>query len=276
MDKQRIIDYVMQSPQNSNPAVLGSLLDQYSGGSAPTEKVVIAEEQTVTVTGSDNFTPVVLESIASEVPVQYWTVVVDGHECICSVKNIDLGDGMAAFTFEGVTLAGVLGAGGQSPTLAVVNSIGVGDHIVSAYAEPSFSSGSYTIDRNSNNQYDVSTTKLVSLTGTIPSLNFRDITLNFPVPDGVTPYIVIINGVYDHSGSPIQETLSCNNPNSSITVKIPSPGTQGSSIIEIVTDYNTLSCTNNNAYFVTDKNSQLHIFLSVATSSDSVYTIYIT
>lgn len=276
MDKQRIIDYVMQSPQNSNPAVLGSLLDQYSGGSAPTERVVIAEEQTVTVTGDDNFTQVVLESIASEVPVQYWTVIVDGHECICSVKEIDLGDGVAAFTYEGVTLAGVLSAGSQSPTLVVVNSIGVGDHIVSAYAEPKFSSGDFAITSNNVRGFDVSTTQHVTVNVPIPSLNLRDITLNFPVPDGVTPYVVIINGIYDHSGSPIQETLSCNDPNSSITVKIPSPGAQGSSIIEIVTGYNTLSCINNNAYFVTDKSSNLHIFLSVAQNSDNTYTFYVT
>ena len=275
MNKQKIIDYVMQSPQNSNPAVLGSLLDQYAG-SVPTEEVVIAEEQTVTVTGNDDFTQVVLESIASEVPVQYWTVVVDGHECICSIKNIDLGDGLSTFTFEGVTLAGVMGAGSQSPTLAVVNSIGVGDHIVSAYAVPKFSSGDFEITDNNVQGFDVSTTQHVTVNVPIPQLSFRSITLNFPVPDGITPYIVTINGVYDNNGNPMQPSLSCNDPNSSITVKIPSPGTQGASIIEIVTDYNTLSCINNNAYFVTDKSSNLHIFLSVAQNSDNTYTIYVT
>ena len=32
MDKQGVIDYVMKSPQNTNPAVLSSILDDISGG----------------------------------------------------------------------------------------------------------------------------------------------------------------------------------------------------------------------------------------------------
>lgn len=48
MDKQRIIDYVMQSPQNSNPAVLGSLLDQY-GSEEPTGTLDITENGTYDV-----------------------------------------------------------------------------------------------------------------------------------------------------------------------------------------------------------------------------------
>lgn len=275
MDKQTIIDYVMQSPQNSNPAVLGSLLDQLVEGIPQKERVIIAQEQTVTVEDGDPYTVVVTEDAASTIPVQNWVVVVNGMEATCVTKNIETMDGIATFEYDGWAIAGTIGAGGSSPTLAITN-VEAGDYIVSAYAEPSFSSGSFTIDRNSTTPYDVSTTKIVSLTGTAPSLNFKDITLNFPVPDGITPYIVTINGIYNNSGSPIQETLSCNDPNSSITVKIPSPGVQGASIIEIVTDYNTLSCINNNAYFVTDKSSNLHIFLSVTASSENTYTIYVT
>lgn len=35
MDKNDIINYVMETPGNSNPAVLGSMLDSYSGSSSP-------------------------------------------------------------------------------------------------------------------------------------------------------------------------------------------------------------------------------------------------
>lgn len=33
MDKEEIINYVMETPGNSNPAVLGSMLEQYNSGS---------------------------------------------------------------------------------------------------------------------------------------------------------------------------------------------------------------------------------------------------
>ena len=33
MDKQQIIDYIMHTPSNTNPAILGQFLDEYSGGS---------------------------------------------------------------------------------------------------------------------------------------------------------------------------------------------------------------------------------------------------
>lgn len=32
MDKQGIIDYVMQTPMNTNPAILGQFLDEYGEG----------------------------------------------------------------------------------------------------------------------------------------------------------------------------------------------------------------------------------------------------
>ena len=35
MTKQEIIDYVMHTPQNSNPAILDSILDSYSGAAGP-------------------------------------------------------------------------------------------------------------------------------------------------------------------------------------------------------------------------------------------------
>lgn len=34
MDKEDIINYVMETPGNSNPAVLGSMLESYGGGSS--------------------------------------------------------------------------------------------------------------------------------------------------------------------------------------------------------------------------------------------------
>lgn len=49
MDKQTIIDYVMQSPQNSNPAVLGSLLDQYASSNAPSGTLDITANGTYDV-----------------------------------------------------------------------------------------------------------------------------------------------------------------------------------------------------------------------------------
>ena len=32
MDKQQIIDYIMHTPSNTNPAMLGQFLDEYGGG----------------------------------------------------------------------------------------------------------------------------------------------------------------------------------------------------------------------------------------------------
>lgn len=40
MEKQDVIDYVMETPMNTNPRILGQMLDEL-GGSAPSEPVVI-------------------------------------------------------------------------------------------------------------------------------------------------------------------------------------------------------------------------------------------
>lgn len=43
MDKQKIIDYILETPGNNNPAVLSTLLDEYGGGSEPTGTIEITE-----------------------------------------------------------------------------------------------------------------------------------------------------------------------------------------------------------------------------------------
>lgn len=49
VEKQNIIDYVMNTPGNSNPAVLGSLIDQYGEGIAPTGSLTIENNGTYDV-----------------------------------------------------------------------------------------------------------------------------------------------------------------------------------------------------------------------------------
>lgn len=50
MEKQEIIDYVMRSPENTNPAVLGTLLDAFNGGTTPSIDGVEYQEVTAAAT----------------------------------------------------------------------------------------------------------------------------------------------------------------------------------------------------------------------------------
>ena len=47
MDKEEIINYVMETPGNSNPAVLGSMLEQYNSGSGSNEEVLLVYFQNI-------------------------------------------------------------------------------------------------------------------------------------------------------------------------------------------------------------------------------------
>ena len=49
MDKQTIIDYVCDTPGNSNPAVLNTLLDEFGGSDKPTGTIEITENGIVDV-----------------------------------------------------------------------------------------------------------------------------------------------------------------------------------------------------------------------------------
>ena len=55
MDKQQIIDYIMHTPSNTNPAMLGQFLDEYSRGSGSSGDLSTAEVTIINNSSTDFF-----------------------------------------------------------------------------------------------------------------------------------------------------------------------------------------------------------------------------
>lgn len=66
MEKDDIINYVMETPGNSNPAVLGSMLESYSGGggSGGGADGVFIIHAAITYVSDDNYTVTTTESMS--------------------------------------------------------------------------------------------------------------------------------------------------------------------------------------------------------------------
>lgn len=149
MDKQRIIDYVMQSPQNSNPAVLGSLLDQYSSGSAPIERTILFPKQKIrtVLNPSSQILPEMPQCLIffddKKIAPSYWHLYMDGIEVPDSGWRENAGrEDSTDFVWmdEDRTKGGILTFNGF-----LIGSTEEKEWEVEIVAEPFYPSGTYTI-----------------------------------------------------------------------------------------------------------------------------------
>lgn len=81
MDKQQIIDYIMHTPSNTNPAMLGQFLDEYSGGSGESWNTLFEGEITTVEEAGAYFSDL---SISDYIDVDKIKVTFNGVEYECN------------------------------------------------------------------------------------------------------------------------------------------------------------------------------------------------
>ena len=81
MDKQQIIDYIMHTPSNTNPVILGQFLDEYGGN----EYTLLFEEEVTTAIGGDAPFPVGILSYNEYINADTIKVTFDGVEYQCDL-----------------------------------------------------------------------------------------------------------------------------------------------------------------------------------------------
>ena len=89
MDKQQIIDYIMHTPSNTNPAMLGQFLDEYSGGSGESWSTFFEDEIT---TEEQNSMYVTQLSISDYIDTDKIKVTFDGVEYVCNKTATETGN----------------------------------------------------------------------------------------------------------------------------------------------------------------------------------------
>ena len=180
MDKQRIIDYVMNTPGNSNPAVLNSLVDQYVN-KLPSSNEVILFEGVVTTSPSALIQGMSVAEIQitfedGYIMPHYWTYYINNEE-VPRLSNWEESAGILAsldFIWYGDNYGGI-----WSNSNFTVLTATAGEYNVKIIATPRFSKNSYDI--TSNGEY------------IIPTKNY--VNVNVPVPSGSTT--ITSNGTYD-------------------------------------------------------------------------------
>lgn len=106
MDKEDIINYVMETPGNSNPAVLGSMLESYGGGGSGGGSSGGVLYVTVTDTTTDEFSFTVDKTYEEMVSmIQANGIVIFTMEDIFGIANIVGEDISCTLTrFQGETM----------------------------------------------------------------------------------------------------------------------------------------------------------------------------
>ena len=89
MDKQQIIDYIMHTPSNTNPAMLGQFLDEYGGGSGESWNTLFEDEIT---TEEQNSMYVTQLSISDYIDTDKIKVTFDGVEYVCNKTATETGN----------------------------------------------------------------------------------------------------------------------------------------------------------------------------------------
>ena len=80
MDRQQIIDYIMHTPSNTNPAMLGQFLDEYSGGSGESWNTLFEGEITTEEQNGMYFTRL---STSDYIDANKIKVTFNGVEYVC-------------------------------------------------------------------------------------------------------------------------------------------------------------------------------------------------
>lgn len=88
MDKQQIIDYIMHTPSNTNPAMLGQFLDEYSGGSGESWSTFFEGEVTTVEEEGSYFTQL---SNSNYIDADKIKVTFNNVEYICNKTAINDG-----------------------------------------------------------------------------------------------------------------------------------------------------------------------------------------
>ena len=81
MDKQQIIDYIMHTPSNTNPAMLGQFLDEYGGGSGESWSTFFEGEATTEEEDGQYFTQL---SESDYINADKIKVTFNGTEYVCN------------------------------------------------------------------------------------------------------------------------------------------------------------------------------------------------
>ena len=89
MDKQQIIDYIMHTPSNTNPAMLGQFLDEYGGGSGESWNTLFEDEITTEEQDSMYLTQL---SISDYIDTDKIKVTFDGVEYVCNKTATETGN----------------------------------------------------------------------------------------------------------------------------------------------------------------------------------------
>ena len=98
MTKQQIIDYVLETPHNTNPAILGQMIDEI-GGSSGGSWAVLTEESVTTSTQAEGFLGVLTYS--QLIDAETIRVTFNGTEYEC--ERINLGTSQYAYGGLGQT-----------------------------------------------------------------------------------------------------------------------------------------------------------------------------
>ena len=86
MDKQQIIDYIMHTPSNTNPAMLGQFLDEYSGGSGESWSTLFEGEVT---TVEDEGIYIIQLSNSDYIDADKIKVTFNGVEYVCNKTIVE-------------------------------------------------------------------------------------------------------------------------------------------------------------------------------------------
>lgn len=102
MDKEKVIDYVMNSPQNTNRAVLSTLLDEGGGGGSITMTTLFDEDITFTYQENEKYMNT-LASYTKEMPdlntdYGFVKVTLDNSIIILGTSSIDYNNYAAIYT----------------------------------------------------------------------------------------------------------------------------------------------------------------------------------
>ena len=77
MSKQKVIDYVLETPNNTNPAILGQFLDEMGGGEEVSiDSLSITENGTYTAQTGHAYSPVTVDVPSGECPFQIANVTI--------------------------------------------------------------------------------------------------------------------------------------------------------------------------------------------------------
>ena len=84
MGKEQVMDYVMNSPENTNPAILGNMLDSMDGGSKVSDIFVVSGEATSPGTQQN---PTILSNV-SHTREEIYQAFIDGKMIFFNIHTM--------------------------------------------------------------------------------------------------------------------------------------------------------------------------------------------